>query len=1035
MRKSILNRALLCSSILTGAFALAAHAYAQDVEEVPDAGEIAAGQSEDRIVVTGSRIRRDEFSSISPLQTLDADAGRAIGIFDAGALIQESPIISGPQFDNSIKAGGPTSAVEGVSQGGVGSNNIALRGLPAQSTLLLLNGRRLGRSGVRGAPIAPDLNLLPSSMIDRIEILTDGASSIYGSDAVAGVVNLILRDEYEGLEVSTNMSFPFKDGGRVNQVSFIGGASSDRGNFTIAAEYFDRDTVFVGQRPNYNDCLRDIEVTPSGDLASVCLDGRPDNAAFIGSAGFVYRTDAVPTDIGVPGWATRQAFSDPTSIFTGADQPYNLQDEERATQLFGGLERYNLFAAGKYDLDFFSRDTVYFEASFAQRNTDEHFTNEQVFPAIPHMIPQEDANGNIIVDGMGNPILVDNPLNPFDNERALPVFTTPLLAQNRVSDLNNFRFVLGFEGDVPFSGWFEEKGWTYDIYGTYDRSYGVAHQPTFDEPAIRESIDTLRIDSNGNLVCGLERTAGGFGFLTPRTCVPINFFSDTLFDVVGGNKTFATQAEADFIVGRSINTTEIESRVFQGVLTGDVFDLPGGTVAAAVGGEIRDEAINTVNDFQRVNGLAASENVDTEGNTVGKNSIWSIFAEFEAPITDWFNFNFSGRYSDDKIAGDNFTYSVKGALTPTEWLTARVTYGTTFRAPDLRALFLAGSVGTIGGANDPCVVPSIAQGPGDVYLPGMDPRSQQTLDNCFADGADPTALGLQALTAITTTTSGNVNLEPETSNTLTAGIILSIPPDTDFDFDFAITYFDIDVSDQILPTSATNVLTDCYVTQPNLSSPLCDFIERNTGDPSLATIRNVNVPFLNVATNTSRGLDFNARFGMDLDSLMNGARFSYNLAATYYIEQLFQIDPEDPTTLDDNVGEIGNPEWSGLGTALLDYENWTFRWRTRYLSGTETDADEIPAPNPAVNASACTILGITGPCTDFSRAGSRIYNDFSISYDYDSWSLTAGINNIFDKKPPLIDQGSGGPARMNIVVQSGYDLIGRRAFLTATKRF
>lgn len=1028
MRSSRLATVLLRTTIMSGvAVAMSTTAFAQSVQSIPDADEIANNEGGDRIVVTGSRIRRDEFSSISPLQTLDADAGRNIGLFDIGELIQQSPTVTGVQFDGSVNAGSPTAAVEGVSEGGVGSNNIALRGLPASSTLLLVNGRRLGRSGVRGAPTAPDLNLIPSALVERVDILTDGASSIYGTDAVAGVVNIQLRDDFEGLEVGVNTTVPFRDGGRVTQLSLIGGASSDRGNFTFAAEFFDRETVFTGDRPNFNTCLRDIEVGTDGDVRSVCLDNRPDNAVFIGSQGFVFSTPG-STDIGVPGFSTGGALPENFAF----NDDFNLQDEERATQLLEGLERYNLYATGKYDLDLFgARNSVYFEGSYSERDSTGIFTSEQIFPGVPGMIPMEDANGNLLVNPDGSLQLFDNPLNPFD-EDALPVITVNALDQRRQSDLSNFRFVAGIEGDIPF-GFFEENNWIFDVYGTYDRSFGVASQAILNEAAIRESLDTLRLDANGNPVCGLERTALSFGFLTPRDCVVVDFFSPTLFTTEGGTKDFATQAETNFIAGDSINTTEIETRVFNGIITGDLFELPGGTAGAVFGGEIREESINTVNDFVRVNGLGASEIPDTEGNTVGTNSIWGIYTELELPLFEQFTFNFSGRYSDDRFAGDNFSYSVKGNFAATDWLALRASYGTTFRAPDLRALFLAGSVGTIAGGNDPCLVPNVAN-VGGVYDPSLDTRAQVVLDNCVADGADPTALGLQATTGITTTTGGNTALRPETSDSLTIGGVFSQPFTDAFDLDVSVTYFNIDVEDQILPTNAANVLTGCYNDEPGLASPLCNFIARNSGNPATATIANVDVPFLNVGTNTSEGLDINVRFRTDLDRFLSGATFSYNVAATHYFEQSFQLDADSP--IDDNVGEIGNPAWQGIGTAIVEAGNWQATWRTRYIDAVQqddTDAFTDPA-DQSTTRSACGILSAGVPCTDVDFADSEFYNDFSLSFNRDDWSITAGVNNIFNNTPPLIDQGEG-PSRLNIVVQSGYDLIGRRAFLNLSKRF
>ena len=428
----------------------------------------------------------------------------------------------------------------------------------------------------------------------------------------------------------------------------------------------------------------------------------------------------------------------------------------------------------------------------------------------------------------------------------------------------------------------------------------------------------------------------------------------------------------------------------------------------------------------------ASEVPDTEGNTIGSNNIWGIFAEVDLPATDWLGLNLSGRYSDDALAGDNFSYSVKGDLKPTDWLRVRATWGTTFRAPDLRALFLAGSVGTIGGGNDPCRVPDDAND-GGIYDPSGDDRAPEVLANCVADGVDPTALGLQATTGITTTTGGNTNLEPETSTSLTAGVVLS--PRVEFaEFDLSVTYFDIDVENQILPTSATSVLNGCYSGPANLGSSFCDFITRNTGNPATATIANVDVPFLNVADVTSEGLDINFRMRKDLDRFLQNTTINYSLSATHYFEQFTSQD--DDGVARDRAGTIGRPKWSLIGTAILEHGNWVGTWRTRYIgSGQQPLTDDFVDPSDqSTTSSACGILGSTVPCTDVDFVDSEIYNDFSIGYARDSWTITAGISNIFNNTPPLIDQGEG-PSRANIVVQSGYDLIGRRAFINLSKSF
>ncbi|MGD2133359.1 MAG: TonB-dependent receptor plug domain-containing protein, partial [Maricaulaceae bacterium] len=216
------------------------------------AAEVAAhaqDDDEDRIVVTGSRIARDEFTSPAPLQSLDADAAQQIGITSISELLQRTTVANGQQIDRTLNTNaGNSNAAEPPPLGGVGSANVGLRGLDPERTLVLINSRRLGSAGVRGAPAQPDLNLLPLSLVERVEVITEGASAIYGADAVAAVVNVILRDSFEGLELSANVELPDAEGGESRQLSFLTGASNSRGSFVLGGEYYAQERVSLGDR-------------------------------------------------------------------------------------------------------------------------------------------------------------------------------------------------------------------------------------------------------------------------------------------------------------------------------------------------------------------------------------------------------------------------------------------------------------------------------------------------------------------------------------------------------------------------------------------------------------------------------------------------------------------------------------------------------------------------------------------------------------------------------------------------------------------
>lgn len=1021
--------------LIAASITLAAPVAAQD------AGSSAAreGTAVEEIVVTGSKLRRDEFSSISPVQVIGGQDAVKIGTVDVTQMIAESPFVFGTQLDGSTNSGSTTGAVEGVPASGPGSATVSLRGLGPERTLMLVNGRRLSPSGVRGAPVAPDLNLIPSAMVDRIEILTDGASSIYGADAVAGVANIILRSEFEGIELRAFGTSPEQSGGEESLVSFIGGASNDRSNFTVAAEYFNRARIRARDRTDWNDCLLGMEVAPNGTVYKHCQDTRPDNAAFISSQGFVYYTPGT-TDLGIMDWSTADAANlflgrtdqgvDLPGVLVGSasETPYNLQQEELDTQLQGDVQRVNLYATGRYDLT--TSTSVYVEGSYTQRQNKEIFTSEQAFPAIPHMIPQLDANGNVIVDGTGAPVLVDNPLNPFDDERALPVYSLDGLTQERKTDIDNFRIVTGVEGDFG-SGWFRERDWYFDAFVSLEENSGTSVQAGILEPHIRESIDTLRVNADGELECGLERTAGGFGFLTPRDCVVVNWFAPSLFDVDGSTHSFATQAESDFLFGNVINTTEIKQQHYSALLTGELFDMPAGPAAMAFGVEYRENSINSANDIVRAQGISASESTDIEGDTIGSTWIADAYAEIELPLHDMFTLNLSGRYTEEKNFGDETTWSAKAQFAPTENFRIRATAGTTFRAPNLREQFLAGQAGVLAGNLDPCVVPAVAV-VGGVYDPDSDPRSARVLANCIQDGTDPEALGLQANVLIPTNTGGSDDISAETSDSFTVGFVWSQSFTDAFDLDFGVTYFDIEVNDTVEELDSETILNRCYNDEDNLQSPFCGRITRAGVNPENNTIGRVDASFVNLGLVTSKGYDINVRY---VDDFQIGNSFwdlQATLTATNYSELLEQIDDEAP--IDDRVGEAGYPEWSWIARIDLTTGNWGATWRARYVGDFALDDDDIVESTNLSRRDPCRTQGGPDDCVDKHFGSSKIYHDLSATYLRDDWSVSIGIKNLFDNQPPLIAQTSG-PARFNYVVQSTYDLYGRRAFLNLQKSF
>jgi len=1003
------------------------------------AQDIADEEELEEVVVTGSRIARDEYSSAAPLQTFDIGAARQIGITSVTELLQQATIANGQQLNGELNTNaGNSNASEAPAIGGVGSSNISLRGLGPERTLVLLNGRRLGSSGVRGAPAQPDINLLPLNMIERVEVITEGASSVYGADAVAGVVNLILRDDFEGLEVTLNSERTSEDGGEITQVSFLTGASSDKGRFVVSGEYYDQKRISAGSR---YDCPRDTEIDESGNVTSLCFNGFFDNSAYelsgLGSNGspWLWYTSG-SSDTGIPNWSSATAAAPdpapPGGSQRGDDRDrvfflpeYSDWDERLASDLVMPVERFSLVGMGSYDIG--SNSEVYVENYYFNRRLVNIATSEQVFPTIPALIPQEDANGNIIVDGTGAPILVDNPLSPFASD-AIPIVTLEDLPQRRSVELQHFRFVGGLRGDLTGNSWLEDHNFAYDVYMSYDRGTGFESRPILNEAALSLSIDTLRLNSAGDPICGVN-SADLFGFIS-QDCVPVNMFAESIYTGgATGEGVFSTDAERDFLIGTRTNRTVVEQKMVAAYITGNITEMSAGPLGFAFGMEYREDTIDSAADYLGAKGWVAAENPLTEGESKGKRDLFDTYAEVNVPITESFGVEGAVRFTDESNFGSESTYRFRASWRPTDWVSASASFGTSFRAPNLREQFLADQFSGVGGDSDPCAVPDAAN-VGGVYDPSQDNRSQTVIDNCIQDGADPTVLGLTASTTIPVTIGGNPDdLVAETSESMTATLQFSPQISDGIDLDIAISYFDIEIEDTVRSVAATTIMTRCFEDAANLASPFCSRTERagTATDPAFNFITTVDASFVNIGLETSQGIDLNTRLGFDIGSW----GINWTNAATFQTERDEQIFSDDP--VEDLVGDFGTPDlrWNSVVSATL--RDWEFVWSARYIADTEAsrvasiDA-ECDSFDDATNRAGNT------PTASLCTADSAVYHDLSATYHGDTWLVSAGMTNVADKQPPIVDM-SAGSNRLGRVTSSGYDQFGRTFFVTATIGF
>lgn len=973
----------------------------------------------ERVVVTGSRLKKNEFTSSAPIQIITREDSTLEGLNDTADILQSSTTAAGSQQINNTFGGF-------VVPGGSGANTISLRGLGANRTLVLVNGRRLAPAGSSGQLGSPDLNTLPQSMIDRFEILKDGGSSIYGSDAVAGAVNVITRQNYEGLSVSGDANYTFEGGGNSYRLDGIWGEVFDRGSITVAGEYYKRDPLVISDR-DYFACAQDnVYEVGTGRLLdfidpatgeSLCQNTFEGAAARFAGGIFVPDPAAVagggPLGLDIPGFrrvatswsriarlpafggapficpdafgghvctATEQnAFLTPAQRAAvdaawRANQVQLNQNDPRfgASHVIAPAERASVYVQGSYDVG--GGIEAYTENTFTRR-TSEQEAWRQLFPFVP---------GGHVTNTIG--------------ADAQPVILYQVTADQEIDFL---RSVFGVRGDlgskVPLVG-----GWSFDLYAQHSRS-DASYSGSF--------IYDDRVNAT---TFGLAACDPSFIVISAPapSCPTINWFSAAILE-----GQFTPEQRA-FLFGEETGTTVYTQSMVNGVITGDLFELPYGTMAAAVGFEVRrDEIDDTPGEMARANNYWGQTSA---GRTAGEDSVHEVFGEVEIPLLGGMKFaesltlDASGRYTSYDSYGDGSVYKLGINYQITPEYRVRGTTGTSFRAPALFEMFLANQTGfQNSNAIDPCV---------NWDLSG-DPR---IIASCGPAGLNlpPGFLGGASGTLVVTGGGGPGVLRAETSEARTAGFIWT--PDW-IDFSIAVDYWEFEVKDQVSQLGAGNIVLFCHTREPLLANGFCALIDRDTNplSPTFGQINQVNDSFINVASQVSDGLDVNVRYSHE---------FSFgNLV----------VDGDFTWTFTDEIDAIGDgafafngtlydPDFVGSVNTRFERGDWTFFWHAEMAS--RTSNDEIIGGNQLL-FNGSPFLGVYKHHTEFAAV-----HDVSVRYRADDWAIVLGVNNVFDDAPPTVS--SDGPStgtfgrQGNAVATGGpYDLLGRRVFINVTKDF
>ncbi len=985
----------------------AGHAFAQQDETEE--------RQLEEVVVLGSRIRRDTYSSASPVDVIVTESAGARGINNVATLLQTTAVAAGsPQVTAAISAGG--TSLGNTVNGGLGTSSLSIRGLGANRTLVLLNGRRAGPSGVQGAVSSFDLNAIPMAAIERIEVLKDGASSIYGSDAVAGVVNVITKKD-EGASFDAFLSAPQESGGEEFRLSGSWGKKFERGYFRATADYSKTEIMQRRDRDFFR-CEEDYTFDPSTGQRADLIDPRTgsylcndlpwghvwvyDYAADVGGAGngttnvgaapYLLQYDfdgqlsanglpplAAPTNpnhMTVPmGWfPIRQG--DPLS-----DSLYDAQHPLHGTQtLVPENDVMTLFLEGEYD---FNDSTTGYSELLLNRRETVNIGYKQIWTYIYNYDSQDLGFAS----------------DPFSAGWTGAQWLSPLSITDHADQsvtVDYMRFVAGLTGETESF----LPGWNWDVSVQYSKSDGeyVTDQVLADalvEPYFRTGS------------CVGQTTA-----ISNRPCVDIQWLDPNF---LAGE---IPQSVKDYLFDVDVGNTEYTQWSIDGSITGDMFDVPAGSVAGAFGFQYREDEL-----LDKPGPIVLAENAwqaEQAGITSGKDTTIAVFGEVDipllrdAPLVQFLDLNVSARYTDVDSFGDDTTYKVGFNWGINDQLRARTSFGTSFRTPALYELYLANQTSSISARNaDPCINWANNLALGNI--------SQRTADNCAADGipSDHVAtVGPSILTG-----GGFGVLTAETSEAFTVGLIWQ---PTFAEVSLSLDYFDILVEDEVEKVGGQRIVAGCYESPFFPNEPLCDQFDRSSATAPLPfAILEIRDSFINVAKQQVRGLDLSAQWMHELPGTWGA--LTLDTQWTVNFEDTVALFNE---TEEDLSGEAGHPETVGNVYLTLDRNEWSFFYGLNYIGETDNSA--------AFGRS--TVTNSLGNQVNIDLIGdATVYHSLSASYHFDS-GLTArvGVANLLDEEPPrLTSLGTGNEVDVlgKAAFYSQYDWLGRRYFVNVTMNF
>ena len=939
----------------------------------------------EELVVTGSRLRRKDLTTPAPVTVVTRQQFETSGKMTIGDYLQTMPE-NGNAANFQLNTGG-------INYGADGTTQINLRSLGSRRTLVLINGRRVVPSGL-GASSAVDLNTIPTEAVDRIEILKDGGSAVYGSDAIAGVVNIITRKNYSGTDLGAQYGVSGHGDAQTFDAHVTTGTSNDTAGAMFSVRYMNQGDSWLRDRTWSQQAL-DFDYTGSQCDPGVLRCPVPSGSSRVPEGALTIPGDANGKPIcngnalclamvGGPNgttWSpTKRWIRDPNGPFCGANpagqmECFRVFNTPAPANNNSGNDFYN-FAAQNYltipsttvqgyssGEAKFSPARGYYELSYTQRSVKQ---NAAPMP----LNPGDYANIVYSKDSIYNPLGT----NLDFLGRRLVEFGNRTYSE----DLATFRVVTGLDGTLPEAAG-PLQGWFWDAALNYGRTSGTfTTGGSFRNSRVASAVGASGVNSLGQPVC---LTQAGADPNDPANviagCTPLN--------LLGGPGSIA-QSQQDYL---GFTGT---SRAFDELLTaglsagGDLFKLAADRPASlALGYEYRRQLGSQIADPIAATGDSADFNFTSTSGGMYSNE---AFAELSLPIfanlpgVEALEASAAARYVNYNTFGGNFTYKLGARYSPIRDLTVRGTYSTAFRAPSISELYL-GNKETDPAATDPCANFATA--------------SATVVQNCQTKGGVTGAGsgdgGLQELTR----TGGTATLQPETAKTFTAGLV--IQPQAIRNLSFTIDYFNITIDDAIGLTGTANILNGCYV---NGVDDYCALVVRN----DVGKIQYVNDFYANVGRIRTAGVDFSVRYALPTQA----GRFAFGFDGSYlaFYDSTIKLQGGPVTVHGADTYDAGSygalPRFKA--TSGLD---WSMAGATLGLLGhyvASFDECANPYDNTTAQGGICE-LGNTSAAGPLRRRVSSYFQlDLHAGYTLTSTigktGFFVGINNLLDTSPPYI---------------------------------